>query len=74
MAIVTTRLKTTGLHCPSCSMLIQMDVEDMEGVVSVHADHHSGLAEVEHDPELVRSDEIVAAIVKLGYGAEVESG
>jgi copper chaperone CopZ len=71
MPLVITRLKTTGLHCPSCSMLIQMEVGDLDGVISVSADHRTGLAEVQHDSAIVAPDDIVAVILKLGYGAEV---
>ena len=34
---LTKRFETTGMHCPSCSMLIQMDVSDLPGVVAVKA-------------------------------------
>ena len=32
MAESTVKLKTTGMHCPSCSMLIEMSVGDLDGV------------------------------------------
>ena len=70
MAFVTTRFVTTGLHCPSCSMLIQMDVGALEGVQSATADHRSGIAEVTYDPNLISAEDIIGAIVALGYGAE----
>jgi len=70
MAVVTTRFITTGLHCPSCSMLIQMDVGALRGVISATADHRSGIAEVTYDADVVGPDDIVAAITALGYGAE----
>lgn len=71
MATVTKRFNTTGMHCPSCSMLIQMDVSDLPGVTSVSADHRTGVTEVTYDETSVTADEIVDAITKAGYAAEL---
>lgn len=70
MATVTKRFNTTGMHCPSCSMLIQMDVSDLPGVSSVNSDHRTGVTEVTYDEGTITSDEIIDAIAKAGYGAE----
>lgn len=66
---VTRRFNTTGLHCPSCSMLVQMSVGDLDGVQCVQTDHRSGITEVVYDPALVTDEAIIAEIVKAGYGA-----
>lgn len=66
---ITRRFETTGLHCPSCSMLVQMSVGDLAGVESVQTDHRTGITEVVYDPALVTDEAIVAEIVKAGYGA-----
>lgn len=71
MTTVTKRFATTGMHCPSCSMLIQMDVSDLPGVSAVSADHRTGMTDVTFDESTVSSDEIVDAIAKAGYGAEL---
>lgn len=68
----TVRIRTTGMHCQSCSMLVQMNVEELPGVESVTSDFRTGLTEVAYDPEQVTVDGIVAAITAAGYGAEVE--
>ncbi len=64
-------LPTTGMHCPSCSKLVQMEVGDLDGVASVTADHEAGVTHVEFDPAKVTVAQIVEAIKKAGYGAEV---
>jgi copper chaperone CopZ len=51
-------------------MLIQMDVGALPGVVSATADHRSGIAEVTYDADVLGPDDIISAIVALGYGAE----
>ncbi len=65
------QLKTTGMHCMSCSMLIQMNVGDVEGVESVVADLGSGMTDVDFDDEKVDVQAIIDEIVRAGYGAEV---
>lgn len=66
------RIRTTGMHCQSCSMLVQMNVEELPGVESVTSDFRTGSTEVVYDPEQVTVEGIVAAITAAGYGAEVE--
>ncbi len=66
----TVRIKTTGMHCHSCEMMIQMGLDDLEGVVSAKADSAAGETEVTYDPDTVGVDDIVAAITAAGYGAE----
>ncbi len=69
--LVTTRFTTTGMHCHSCSMLIQMSLDDVDGIESSVADSASGMTEVVYDAERVTPEVIIAEIVKAGYGAEV---
>lgn len=69
----TVRLNTTGMHCQSCSMLIQMNLEDVDGVDSASADFRTGVTEVSYDPAKVSPAALVDAVVAAGYGAELES-
>jgi Cu+-exporting ATPase len=64
-------LKAGGMHCSSCSMLIEMTLGDLPGVSSASADYVEGTAHVDFDPATVSIDEIVAAIRDAGYTAEV---
>lgn len=70
MPEVTHRLTTSGMHCSSCSMLIQMEVGDMQGVSQVTSDHATGLTTVTYDDSVVTLDSIVATIRAAGYEAE----
>lgn len=70
MATVTRQFITTGMHCPSCSMLIQMDLADLEGVSSVTSDHRTAITEVTYDDEVTGPDDIIGVIIRAGYGAE----
>lgn len=66
----TVKFKTSGMHCNSCSMLIQMNVGDLNGVASVKADFASGMTEVAYDPAVITPDEICQEIRNSGYEAE----
>ena len=68
--VATARLRTTGLHCQSCSMLVQMELEDVAGVASAVSDFRTGMTDVEYRPDEVTVDELITAVVRAGYGAE----
>lgn len=67
----STVLKTGGMHCGSCSMLIEMTVDELPGIGSVKADYGKGTTSVEFDPSKVTVAAIIAAIKDAGYTAEV---
>lgn len=69
----TVHIKTTGTHCPSCSMLIEMNVSDLPGVSEVKASHADGIATVTYDPAAIDAGAIAEEIRKAGYGAEVQA-
>lgn len=71
MTEVTTKLVTSGLHCRSCSMLVDMTVGDLPGVAEVKTDHVSGDTEVRFDSDVVTLDQILNAIRGAGYEAEL---
>ena len=61
-------LKVKGMHCKSCSTLIEDALEDL-GVKS-KVDSKKGLAIVEFDENKVSEDKIKAAIKEEGYQVE----
>jgi copper chaperone len=73
MPDTTARLSTSGMHCRSCSMLIDMTLGDVEGVTDSSTDHVAGTTVVTFDPDAVTLDEIMSAIRGAGYEAEPES-
>ena len=70
MSEITAHLKTSGMHCRSCSMLVDMTVEELDGVTDVRTDHASGETVVTYDDAQVSLDAIVNAIRGAGYDAE----
>lgn len=73
MSETTVRLSTSGMHCRSCSMLIDMTLGDLDGVAESATDHVAGTTVVTFDPDAVSLDDIVSAIQGAGYDAEPES-
>jgi copper chaperone len=67
----TITFKTTGMHCPSCSMLVELNVSDLTGVESVKASHADGTTVVTFDETVLDAERIAAEIREAGY--EVES-
>ena len=71
MQLTTATIKTTGMHCHSCAMLVQMNVGDVPGVESVTVDAAAGTTDVTFDAEVTDVASIAEAIRSAGYGAEV---
>ncbi len=63
--MITKTFKISGMHCVSCSMLIEGDLEDMG--VTAKANYAKQLVEVTYDEEKVTLEKIHAAIKKAGY-------
>ena len=66
MAETTVRLKTTGMHCGSCAMMIQMSLEDLPGVVGAKVKYATGLGDVPYDSAVVDTAALVAAATPPG--------
>ncbi len=66
------KFKITGMHCTSCAMTIDMDLEDLEGVKSAKTSYAKMKTEVELDGDKVSDDLILATIKTSGYNAILE--
>ncbi|MDY0088535.1 MAG: heavy-metal-associated domain-containing protein [Coriobacteriia bacterium] len=69
--IKTVQLNTTGMHCGSCAMLIDMTLADLTGVSEVKTDFASGVTNVTYDPAVLSTDDVIAAVRSVGYDASV---
>lgn len=67
--IMKKKFKIDGMHCTSCALSIDMDVEDLEGVKESKTSYAKGETEVEFNPDKVNEEQIVEVIQKLGYQA-----
>jgi Cu+-exporting ATPase len=64
------RFKISGMHCGSCAMNIDGELEDTGKVVSVKTSYSKTETVVEFDPAIISEEEIKTIIQKGGYVAE----
>jgi copper chaperone CopZ len=71
MSVRTTHLtlRIEGMHCASCAMAIDMELEDLPGVEEARTSFARATTEVAFDPSRVRPDAVIAAIRDAGYTA-----
>lgn len=60
-------LKIEGMHCTSCTMLVDGDLEDLRGVKSSKTNFAKALCEVEFDEKEVDIEVIVKTVHNTGY-------
>ncbi|MBI2338090.1 heavy-metal-associated domain-containing protein [Candidatus Daviesbacteria bacterium] len=71
--MVKKKFKITGMHCTSCAMTIDMDLEDLDGIKSSHTSYAKQETEVEFDFDKMDDQKIIETIKKSGYKALVDS-
>ncbi len=64
----TTTITITGMHCPSCAMLLTDVLQDVNGVQEAVVSYKEGTALVTHD-ERTTTAQLRAAIEAEGYKA-----
>jgi copper chaperone CopZ len=57
--LVKKKLKIDGMHCSSCAMSIDFDLEDLDGVKTAKTNYAKQESEVEFDEEKVKVEKIV---------------
>ncbi|HRN70112.1 MAG TPA: heavy-metal-associated domain-containing protein [Candidatus Woesebacteria bacterium] len=67
------KLNIFGMHCTSCAMNIDGELEDTEGVKEAKTNYAKQQTEVTFDPEKISIDKIISIIKKLddSYDAEI---
>ncbi|MEK7580893.1 MAG: heavy-metal-associated domain-containing protein [Patescibacteria group bacterium] len=68
--IVAKKLKITGMHCSSCAMSIDMDLEDLDGLQEARTSFAKQETDVVYDEEIVDLPKILDQIRKTGYLAQ----
>lgn len=59
------KLTINGMHCASCSKLIEIELKDKVKNISVN--YETGNAIIEFDNNKISEDEIKNIIIKAGY-------
>lgn len=74
MAMVKTIvLNINGMHCTSCCLSIDGDLEDTKGIKSAKTSYAREECEVEFDEKIVKIEQIVKTIGNTGYSAQVKN-
>lgn len=65
------RLKVDGMHCASCALLIEEELEELDGVAEVKASYPRQQAKVVFDEARIDLLAILKTIGDLGYRGSV---
>ncbi len=69
--VVSKNLKISDMHCASCAMNIDFDLEDLPGVKSARTSFAKQESVIEIDTEEVNMKDVLKVIEKLGYQAKI---
>lgn len=67
--IIKKRFKIEGMHCSSCAMNIDFDLEDLDGIKTAKTSYAKQESEIEFDEEKVNLKTLIEQIKKTGYTA-----
>lgn len=62
--------KISGMHCTSCVINIDGELEDTEGIKESNTSYAKSITEVTFDEEKLTEKDIIGIIKKVGYEAE----
>ncbi len=68
-----TILRSDELNCPSCIPKIEKALSRLDGVTDAEVHFATGRIEIEHDPERVEAERLLAAVREVGYEARVSA-
>jgi copper chaperone CopZ len=71
MSKVQKKFKITGMHCSSCAMSIDFDLEDVEGVEKAQTSYAKQVTEVIYDEGKVSVKKIIESVEQTGYKANI---
>jgi Cu+-exporting ATPase len=67
------RLKIEGMHCSSCEVITKEELSELLGVSNISVNYQTGSAELILDESKNSTDDVLNAVKKAGYKAEVRS-
>ncbi|MBW3004652.1 heavy metal translocating P-type ATPase [Candidatus Woesearchaeota archaeon] len=65
-----TQLDITGMHCASCSAVINKTLDKLEGVSKANVNFTTGKATIEFDENQISVAKLIKAVKSKGYGAQ----
>ncbi|MDP3733211.1 MAG: heavy-metal-associated domain-containing protein [Candidatus Daviesbacteria bacterium] len=70
--MIKKKFKILGMHCSSCGLTIDMDLEELDGVKKAHTSYAKAETEIEFDPEKISENLILETIKKSGYNVKFD--
>lgn len=64
-------LNIEGMHCSSCAMSIDFDLEDLKGINEARTNYAKQKCEVEFNENKITIEEVLKQVQKTGYKAEL---
>ena len=64
-----TLLRSQELSCPSCVAKIETALKAVKGVSEAKVYFNTGKIEVQHDPDVVKAEDLVKTVKSVGYEA-----
>lgn len=71
MSEETRTFRVDGMHCTSCAMTIDWEVEEVAGVKESKTSYADALTTVSYDPAIATAEAIADAIARAGFRAQV---
>lgn len=69
--IKTAKFKIMGMHCNSCAMNIDGELEDTNGISSANTSYAKSQTEVKFNSDKISLEKIGKIIEKVGYQTEI---
>ena len=74
----TLTLRISGMHCPSCELLLEREFKDIDGVLDAHFDYKTGKATIRTKKPFTNMHRVEEVLEKAGYslskGKELQQG
>lgn len=67
------KFKILDMHCSSCALTIDMDLEELDGVKKAQTSYAKAETKIEFDPEKISDELILETIKKSGYKAVLKN-
>ncbi|TFB08190.1 hypothetical protein E3V08_05020, partial [Candidatus Atribacteria bacterium MT.SAG.1] len=61
------KIQIKGIHCKSCKILIETEIDVLEGVKDIDVDYQTGDCQIEFDDKKISQKKIFETIEKLNY-------
>lgn len=66
----TVKFQISGMHCSSCSLNIDGELEDQAGVLSASTSYAKSITTVKFDEKKIAVEKLLQTISDLGYEVE----